>query len=572
MGVQFIFNHSKAFSVIKRSWKRLATAQQPTKRSFREFMVKNVNAILAIYFCHIPYLMFSSHSFVALVRDTSLIFWASLLGIVLTQLLCFRSLSLMLKYILCSFLFICYLLDEFMLVNYNYLPDRATVAVLITSKHEGNKEETISFIRDAFRNLTFVRTLIIHIARNYLCGYCLSRVLKALSGIYCLLSVLLGCIVLLSALPNNWSALFIVRYGKLYLGARRELAGYTTILQRLRKHTPVILKNSQKIPYFCLILGEALTRNHMSLYGYKFKTTPMLDELNKKGELIVYKDVVCAYANTIESVKYMFTFLENQDEKMWFDSNNFFSILNQAGYHTVWLSNQEFTGHGLTPTRFFTDICSEHRYTIIRDSTSAYHLARLDGELVDMLKSSLEGLMHKHEPQFHLLHLYGAHSRYSKRYPHSFSIFHESNYRDTNLTQSRRKLRAAYDNAIRYNDYVVSSIIDLYRQKNAIVLFLSDHGEEVFDTIDMNGHNGYQNTRNMLEIPMVFWLSPILKSRLPNLYQRISNCTNCPFMTDNLIHLLLDILGIETPEYRPEFSVISASFQRDRIRRTGQRV
>ena len=43
-------------------------------------MVKNINAILAIYFCHIPYLMFSSHSFVALVRDTSLIFFGIITG------------------------------------------------------------------------------------------------------------------------------------------------------------------------------------------------------------------------------------------------------------------------------------------------------------------------------------------------------------------------------------------------------------------------------------------------------------------------------------------------------------
>ena len=37
-----------------------------------------------------------------------------------------------------------------------------------------------------------------------------------------------------------------------------------------------------------------------------------------------------------------------------------------------------------------------------------------------------------------------------------------------------------------YNDYVLKNIIDLFRDKNTVVLYFSDHGEEIYDYRDFN--------------------------------------------------------------------------------------
>ena len=79
-----------------------------------------------------------------------------------------------------------------------------------------------------------------------------------------------------------------------------------------------------------------------------------------------------------------------------------------------------------------------------------------------------------------------------------------------------KRVRAAYDNAILYNDFIVKCIIDLYLDKESTVLYVSDHGEEVFDTNrDITGHNGYKSNRFMVEVPMIFWLSSSVRRTQP---------------------------------------------------------
>ena len=43
----------------------------------------------------------------------------------------------------------------------------------------------------------------------------------------------------------------------------------------------------------------------------------------------------------------------------------------------------------------------------------------------------------------------------------------------------------SYDNAVLYNDFVVSSLIKDYAKSdpNGFLLYLSDHGEDVFDSV-----------------------------------------------------------------------------------------
>ena len=44
----------------------------------------------------------------------------------------------------------------------------------------------------------------------------------------------------------------------------------------------------------------------------------------------------------------------------------------------------------------------------------------------------------------------------------------------------KNKTIADYDNATLYNDIVLSKIVDLFRQQEAIVIYLSDHGEDCY--------------------------------------------------------------------------------------------
>ncbi len=84
-------------------------------------------------------------------------------------------------------------------------------------------------------------------------------------------------------------------------------------------------------------------------------------------------------------------------------------------------------------------------------------------------------------------HLMGQHEAFQSRYPKAFERFKAKDY--LTFPEHQREVLAAYDNATLYNDYVVSSIIDLYKDKDAVVFYFSDHALDVFDTDpDFFGH------------------------------------------------------------------------------------
>ena len=66
-----------------------------------------------------------------------------------------------------------------------------------------------------------------------------------------------------------------------------------------------------------------------------------------------------------------------------------------------------------------------------------------------------------------------------------------------------------YDNAVLYNDFIVYSMIkELQNQnKKSALLYLSDHGENVYDGTDFFGRSEDVLTKSMFEIPFLVWVS-----------------------------------------------------------------
>lgn len=102
--------------------------------------------------------------------------------------------------------------------------------------------------------------------------------------------------------------------------------------------------------------------------------------------------------------------------------------------------------------------------------------------------------------------------------------------------------------------------------KDAIVIYVSDHGEEVYDSLDFMGHAEGMMSRNMIEIPMLIWVSEKFSAARPELTQRIAASVHRPYMTDDIIYTVLDIAGIETEDYHPSRSVINPAFDASRPR------
>lgn len=334
-------------------------------------------------------------------------------------------------------------------------------------------------------------------------------------------------------------------------------------LQKLKKENlNYITKNNSVIPKVVLIIGESTQRNYMSLYGYPLQTTPRLQELHNNGNLIIFRDVVAPHAHTNESLKEVLTFsdYENRDVP-WFKQQNLINIMRFAGYKTFWLSNQEaFSLFGNAPEAISR--CADvTQFSGIIDSYSSIDGVFYDGVLLPMLDKDLKQYGNE-KKMFYILHLMGTHGVYKARFPETFDKFKKNDlinnhlntlapYPKTShtlLSNYQLQIKLDYINAIYYNDYIVSEIMKRFQNDDAIVIYFSDHGDEVYDFRNRVWHSDSSISRFMAEVPFMIYMSDSFKQKHKALAQRIIDAQNLPFMNDDFIHAFLDIIGIETQD------------------------
>ena len=342
--------------------------------------------------------------------------------------------------------------------------------------------------------------------------------------------------------------------------ALEDMAHYEDMAKNLSSEVHLI-GNDSKIPYVVFVLGESTQRNFMHLYGYPLPNTPHLDALANNGELAVFQDVISAKHGTVLSLREIFTFHDWESEKEWYQCGNLFDILRQAGYISWWLSNQDSFGIWGNTGTLFANRADYAVFTKRRASQDDF--GSLDEELLTLLD---DALTESKEKNFYVLHLMGCHVLYNLRYPANFNKFAAKDIED-NLSTDWKQDIAAYNNAVLYNDFILANIIERFRDKDAVVIYLSDHGENVHDEgTALLGHAYGKPNRYLYEIPMLIWVSDYFRQNHSDKWTAIQNSVSRPFMTDDLIHTLLGLMDIKTVEYDEKKNLFSSRFNVNRKR------
>lgn len=303
--------------------------------------------------------------------------------------------------------------------------------------------------------------------------------------------------------------------------------------------------DSIKQATYVLILGESTTRERLSIYSYSRNTTPYLKSI--ESDLLIYENVISPHAFTIGSLKKVLTLNG-------LNSDNDFSIIqlmNQAGFKTFWLSNQRPIGEYES---LVTKIASASDNYLVKNTALDGSITPYDEVLLPLLQQALED---EAPLKFIVLHPLGTHMRYSDRYPASFSKFIGESFSNFNHSRAH-SLSNAYDNSILYHDYflkqVHQKIISL--DEAAYMLYLSDHGEEVFTDIDFAGHLDDNPTQSMFEIPFFLWMNPKFKKLKP-----IKLNIKEAYTTNDFMHSFADLNSIRFKCYNPEKSIFSKEFK-----------
>ncbi len=326
-----------------------------------------------------------------------------------------------------------------------------------------------------------------------------------------------------------------------------------------------LTKNEGKIKNVVFILGESTNRNHMHLYGYYLPNTPNLDDMADRGEISVFRDIVSPHSTTIAVLSKLFTFCHNESDKPWYEYNNLIDIMNSAGYKTHWLSNQESSGIWGNVAQIYAAHSKVSHFTRIRDSHEDDGLE--DGALFPLVDDAIS--QRAADKNFYVVHLMGGHVMYYNRFPYIFTKFTKDDIQmeGQELKESQKEIIAQYDDALYYNDYIVSGIIDKFRNldEDTIVIYLPDHGEAVYDD-GVTGHIEENPSRHMIEVPLIIWGSEKFKELHQDKWQAIQEAVNQPYMTDDMIHTVLDIIDIQTADFDPTRSIINSQFDNSRPR------
>lgn len=326
---------------------------------------------------------------------------------------------------------------------------------------------------------------------------------------------------------------------------------------------------TKSIKYIIIIIGESYNKHHSNLYGYDKNTCPNLSKLDN---VYVFDNVITPMNVTSPALKDILSMANADDNTEWCDTPLFPALFKKAGYNVIFQSNQFVKEANMdawdASCGFFNHPEVEPYIFSFRNSKKF----KFDGELINDYKINMK----KNEsPEKNIIffHLYGQHQNAAMRFPASFSHFRIDDYQNRKeLNEEQKQEVADYDNATLYNDLIVSKIIHMFENEDAIVIYFADHGEEANDYRPHVGRGrgleklGASGLRCQMDIPFIVFVSNKFKEQHEETCQRISESVHRPYMTDDLPHMLLDIAEIKTKWFNPKRSIINKQFNSNRRR------
>lgn len=304
---------------------------------------------------------------------------------------------------------------------------------------------------------------------------------------------------------------------------------------------------------FVIILGESQSRGHMQLYGYERETNPEL--INIKDHLYVFKDVVSPATTTVEVMKYVLTLANQQHPEYFLQKRSVVNLFNETGYDTVWIGNQGFKGNKYNISHG----------VIANECAKAYEIAyKHDQTVVDALAMTLR--IRGNRDRIVFIHLRGSHTKYSERYTKEFAYFDHTKIPlpyGNNFPEDKKRIIDEYDNSVRFNDHIVSSIINIVKAQSEYswVLYFSDHGEEMFEYRDMFGHQAKNFSRYMCEIPFILWVSDKYKATNRDIFRNMKNYLERPYSTEDVVHSISALSKLRYADFDKSRSIFSAEYQ-----------
>ena len=306
-----------------------------------------------------------------------------------------------------------------------------------------------------------------------------------------------------------------------------------------------------------LIIGEAARADHFSINGYVRETTPLLQEEN---HLISFYNVSSCGTSTHISVPCLMTRATRENMAPATSETSFISLFRKKGFYTLWVSEQGKYGLGAQRTQI-SSISGESELEVFNDKNfslttsrrnlnshdSALYLNELEAYFQSQTRSSSRKMLA-------VFHMAGSHFPYHWRYTLPFRKYAPTCPDVLPQLCPPEALINSYDNSIVYADFFIAGVIDTLRDKNAILFYVSDHGEYLGE----HGrflHGQETGDAELRHVPMLVWTSDTFNRLYPGKVRHMREKQALSLRQEFLFHSILNCSNIDSPVINKKSSV-----------------
>lgn len=294
-----------------------------------------------------------------------------------------------------------------------------------------------------------------------------------------------------------------------------------------------------------LVIGESARKANFQLYGYKRQTNPLL---SKQKGLKVYQAVSCATYTTAGAK----AILEPVD------SDDLYELLPNYAYRTGVDVSWRTSNWGEPPIHideYLTDTELADQYP--RENKD------YDGILFAGLRERIESS--KKDKVLIILHTNTSHGpRYADKYPKEFEVYKPVANSVEEGEKNIDMLMNAYDNTIRYTDFLLDSLINTLRSMtdwHSAMIYISDHGESLGeDKMFMHGLPMKLAPKVQYEIPFLVWTSDGFRNYKLTSSRQDAPTGELPAVIEQhyIFHSVLNLLSIQSPAYNKDYDIFVA--------------
>ena len=284
-----------------------------------------------------------------------------------------------------------------------------------------------------------------------------------------------------------------------------------------------------------LVIGESARKANFQLYGYQRDTNPLL---SKQEGLKVFQATSCA-TYTTAGVK---AILEPKN------SDDLYELLPNYAFRTGVDVSWRTSNWGEPPIHI-------DEYLTYNELCDMYHekyTGIIDAVLFKGLRQRIESS--QKDKVLIVLHTSTSHGpKYADKYPKEFEVYKPVARNVEEGEKNVSMLVNAYDNTIRYTDFLLDSLINTLHAMedwNSAMIFISDHGESLGENkMFMHGIPMKLAPKVQYEIPFLVWTSDNFrdyKSDLPEVLEQ-----------HYVFHSVLNLLSIESPAYDKDYDIFN---------------